>query len=312
MVEIIVYSYEMAPNPQKLFQFLSFYNIPFKYVEIPVMLPRPDFTAIDIHYRRAPLLSIDSDMYVDTALIFEKLADIAAHTKPDVETTNHVEYDGLGQLGFKLAVGLIPSDSPFLKDEAFVKDRTELHGGAPFSAESMAAARPQTLSAMRSLLSVIKKKFLTGDGKKFVLGGERPSTADMYLYWSINWGLNVHQGARPEISPDTHPVIFAWLERVAAFIKSRRHDTKISWEEAKAVLVKPPVHEYAKFVPHDEANVLGLKTGQQVTVTPTDSGTSHPQPGELISLNDDQVCLRNKSGLVMHFPRLGYSVQAAK
>ncbi|CCG81492.1 Predicted protein [Taphrina deformans PYCC 5710] len=311
MVEIIVYGYEMAPNPQKLLQFLSFYNIPFKYVEIPIMLPRPDFTAIDIHYRRAPLLSIDSDMYVDNALIIEKLGDIAAHTGPDVETTNHLEFDALGQVAFKSAVGLVPVDSPMLKDGAFVRDRTELLG-VPFSAEKMAEARPQTLSTMLSVLSVIKRTFLDNGDREFFLGGERPSTADMYLYWSVNWGLNGHGGARPEISPETHPEIFAWLSRVAAFLGPRRQDTKISWSEAKAVLLKPPVHEYAKFVPHDEHNVLGLGRGRQITVTPTDSGRTHPQPGELISLNDDQVCLRNKSGLVMHFPRLGYLIQAAE
>ena len=46
----------------------------------------------------------------------------------------------------------------------------------------------------------------------------------------------------------------------------------------------------------------------KVKVTPSDNGKSGPQLGELISLNYQQVCLRNEKGLVMHFPRLGYDV----
>lgn len=317
MVDIIVYSYEMAPNPQKLFQFLSYFNIPFKYVEIPEKLPRPDFTSVGITYRRAPLLSIDSDMYVDTALIITKLADIAAHTGGGggkdgeaVDTKNHLEFDGLGQAIFKLATGLLPPDHALFKDEAFMKDRSELHGGAPFDPKVLAGARPQILSGMMSHLSLLERTFLKGDGSAFILGGSQPTTADMYLYWSVNWGLRYHDGARPEISPATYPVIFDWLSRVEHFLSGRRRDDKISWSEAQAVLQRPPKHEYAKFVPHDASNPLKLESGAGIRVTPTDSGKSHPQAGTLISLNRDQVCLRNAKGLVMHFPRIGYTVEA--
>lgn len=310
MVDIIFYGYDGVPNPQKLLQVLALFKIPYKFVEIPAILPRSDLESVGVTYRRSPLLSIDSDLYIDTALIIEKLCDIAAHSNLDVDTTNHVEYLLLGDEIFKAAVGLLPAHHPVMKDAAFLKDRSELRG-APFDPKQFAAARPQIMSAMLAYLSLIKKKFLKNGDRKFIAGGETPSTADIYLYFSINFGLKVHDGAAPEISKSSHAVIFQWLEAVASFLQGRKQEEKFGFEEAREILVRPPKHEYAKFVVHDDKNPLHLKQGQEVSVTPVDTGRSHPQYGSLISLNDDQVCLRNKKGLVMHFPRIGYVVAAA-
>lgn len=300
----------MAPNPQKLFQFLALFKIPYKYVEVPVIMPRPTLAEIGITYRRVPLLSIGSDMYIDTALIIEKLSDIAQHFDCGLaDSTNHIEYDALGQVAFRCAVRLVPLDTPFLKDPAFLADRSELMG-RPFNPTAMAQARPKTISKMLSLVSLIQSHFLR-DGRRFFLGGSTPTSADMYLYWSVNWGLRDREGARPEISESTYPQIFRWLADVETFIADRRVETKIQMAEAYKVLRVPPTHEYAKFVPHIEVNPERLRQGQRVEVTPVDTGRTHPQAGELITLNYEQICLRNEKGLVMHFPRLGYEVVAA-
>jgi len=192
--EIIVYSYAVAPNPQKLFQFLALYKIPFKYVEISVTMPRPEFASLGITYRRAPLLSIGSDMYVDTALIIEKLSDIARHSDCGLaDASNHVEYDGFGQMAFQCAVGLMPPDLPLLQDEHFLADRTELTG-RPFGPKMLPAIRTAMVSKLLSLLGVVQSHFLqtAGQERKFFLGGETPSSADMHLYWGLNWGLRFH------------------------------------------------------------------------------------------------------------------------
>ena len=199
--------------------------------------------------------------------------------------------------------------APMLKDEALLEDRTKLHG-APFDPAALAAARPQAISKLLSLLHLVQSHFLR-DNRSFFLGGTTPSTADMHLYWGLNWGLRFHNGARPEVSETTHPVIFHWLDSVKAFIANRQIETKISMEEAHQVLQVPPTHEYARFVPHVVDNPEGLGEGQRIKVTPVDTGRNFPQFGKLIGLNYEQVCLRNDKGLVMHFPRFGYEVEAA-
>lgn len=308
--EIILYSYSMAPNPQKLSQMLSLLAIPHKYVVLPITMPRPQLAALGITYRRTPLLSIGSDMYIDTALIISKLCDIATHSPsspPLADPSNHLEYDGLGQLSFQLATSLIPRDWPLLHDEAFLADRSELMG-RKFSPNALASIRPGAISKMLSLVGLVEREFLKGGEQRFFLGGEMPSTADVYLYWGLNWGLRYHSGARPEISEQTKPLIFRWLGNVGDFLSNRAPQTPISISEASKILLAPPTHEYAKFVSHIEDNVEGLREGQRVKVTPVDSGRSGVQVGDLIALNYEQVCLRNERGLVMHFPRLGYEV----
>jgi glutathione S-transferase len=311
--EIILYSYEMAPNPQKLSQMLSLLAIPHKYVELPIIMPRPQLAALGITYRRTPLLSIGSDMYIDTALIISKLCDIATHSPGDLSNaSNHLEYDGLGQIAFQLATSLIPRSWPLLHDPAFLADRAELRGGRPFTADALAAIRPGAISKMLSLVGLVEREFLRKGARRFFLGGETPSTADVYLYWGLNWGLRYHEGARPEISDSTNPVVWKWMEDVGGFLEGRAQQTKIEMGEAEKTLLEPPTKEYAKFVEHVEGNVEELRVGQRVKVTPVDSGRSGVQGGELVALNYEQVCLRNGKGLVMHFPRLGYEVEVVE
>lgn len=196
MPEIVFYGYDSAPNPRKVLQALALFHIPYKYVEIPTTLPRPDFATMDITYRRTPLLSIDNDMYVDTSLIIEKLCEIADHSESDVDTANHVEYHAMGNEIFSLATRLLPADHPMLQDEHFLQDRAELIG-ASITPALLTMIRPATLSAMLTYLSLIKRKFLANGREQFVLGGEKPTTADIYLYFAVNYGLRFHTGAQP-------------------------------------------------------------------------------------------------------------------
>ncbi|ORY81431.1 hypothetical protein BCR37DRAFT_43855 [Protomyces lactucae-debilis] len=313
MVQIVFYGYEMAPNCQKVLCALSLLQIPYEYVEIPRTLPRPDFAEMSIDYRRTPLLSIESDMYCDTAIIIEKLCDIALHEKTageDVDATNHRAYGEFCNSVFPFAVGLLPVEGDAMNSPEFVKDRQELVGsGRQFSKEAFKQSRPSALTYFTSYLNIITRNFLDGGKKKFFLGGEKPSMADIYVYSIVAWVLYGHRGCEPEVTREKYAEVYAWCDRVRPFTtQGKRKD--ITWQDAKAILTQPPKHEYAKFVKHDEGNPFGLQPGTKVFVVPTDTGKTHPQMGELLSLNNEQSCVRNASGLVMHFPRIGYHVQA--
>jgi glutathione S-transferase len=313
MVEIIFYGYEMAPNCQKVLMTLALLDIPYKYHEIPRMLPRPNFTDLNIDYRRVPLLSIESDVYCDTSLIIEKLCDIAIHEKTageDADVRNHRAYMDVGNNIFPFVVALLPIDGEAMNSPEFLKDRQDLVGaGRPFSKEAFKQGRPSSLTYFAGYLGIIERNFLDGGKKKFFLGGERPTTADVYVYCMVSWALFGHRGNEPDITREKFPEAYAWCDRVKPFVSKGKRE-EITWEQVKEVLVKPPKHEYAKFVKHDEQNPFGLQPGTPIFVVPVDTGKTHPQKGELISLNNEQVCLRNKSGVVIHFPRIGYHVQA--
>lgn len=248
-------------------------------------------------------------MYIDTSLIIAKLCDIAQHTDHGVENnSNQRAYETFGQNMFRYAVGLLPTTHPIFDDKAFIADRTDLTGS--FDAEAMAKARPNTLGYFRAYLKMIEKDMLKGD-KKFFLGASKPTIADIYVHFIVNWTVSGHKGNEPEVTRETFPKVFQWVDDVNAFLAQAPKAEKIPWTQAKEVLLAPPKHEFAKFVHHDEQNSLGLKKGQNVNVIPTDTGKSGPQAGELVSINDEQCCIRNKANLLMHFPRIGYSITPA-
>lgn len=250
-------------------------------------------------------------MYVDSSLIISKLCDIAQHVSTPTSSSayNHRAYEAFGREAMATSVPLIPSTNFMLNDPTFVADRQELIGPAKvFSAAAFAKARPQTLANFMALLEIIERDMLGRGERKYVLGGDAPSMADIYVHYIIDWTLNFHKGSEPEVTRDKFPGVFAWVEAVNAYLAEAPKVEEIEWAQARAVLLAPPKHEFAKFVKHDEGNVLGLKEGQEVEVIPVDTGRSHPQPGVLVSLNNEQMCIRNKSGLLMHFPRIGYTV----
>lgn len=308
--KIILYAYDFAPNCQKVIRFLKLFRIPHTYVVIPQIQPRPDFAAVDISYRRAPLLSIDGDLYADTSLIIEKLLDMAGHLElyPG-DCTNYIAYDAVSSALFPLAAGLLPRDHPNLNDPAFVRDRQLMHSGkqSDFDPDAIAASRPKTLAQFCAWLYRIEAEL--GD-REYLLGGDLPSTADFYTWYLVDWCLRDHKGALPEVSRERFPVIWGWCDRIHALLDGGVV-TSGTWDDARQTLLSPSTKEYAKFVPHDAQNVQGLHPGDRVQVTPRESGRV-AQHGSLLSMSKRQLCLRNDSGIVMHFPLAGYDVERAR
>jgi hypothetical protein len=64
----------------------------------------------------------------------------------------------------------------------------------------------------------------------------------------------------------------------------------------------------------DYSRWLGVRQGDQVTVTPEDTGHI-PTIGELIGLDDEEVVIRAAkqpgSPVTIHFPRLGFIIEPA-
>jgi glutathione S-transferase len=296
--KIILYGYPEAPNFQKVSNTLALLKIPHSVCITPKMLPRPDFAEVDITYRRIPLLSIGNQTYVDTSLIVRKLAEIA---KVPIAPS----YEAFGNIVFPLGVGLIPSSNPIMSNEAFIKDRFDLIGpGREINAEALKKNRPTVLSQFQSILHTIQTHLLS-DNKKFFLGGDKPTIADIQVYYIINFVLNGHRGAEPEVTRETYPAVFEWVDNVRSHL-SKEKVPSITWEEAKKEIMNASAD--ASNVKHDIKNPLKLNSGEDVLVVPTDTGRNHPQKGKLIGLNDEEVCLQNKSGVVLHFPRVGYFV----
>jgi glutathione S-transferase len=73
MEQVILHYYEGSPYAQKVRLLLGFKQARWRSVVIPVVMPRPELTALTAGYRRTPVLQVGADVYCDTRRIADCL-----------------------------------------------------------------------------------------------------------------------------------------------------------------------------------------------------------------------------------------------
>jgi glutathione S-transferase len=73
MTDIILHHYEISPYSEKVRLGLGLKGLAWASVEIPVIMPKPDLTALTGGYRKTPVLQIGADIYCDSQLIMREL-----------------------------------------------------------------------------------------------------------------------------------------------------------------------------------------------------------------------------------------------
>jgi hypothetical protein len=69
MTDIILHHYAVSPYSEKVRIGLGLKGLAWGSVETPVIMPKPDLTALTGGYRKAPVLQIGADIYCDSQLI---------------------------------------------------------------------------------------------------------------------------------------------------------------------------------------------------------------------------------------------------
>ena len=125
-------------------------------------------------------------------------------------------------------------------------------------------------------------------------------------------------GALPEdqVSAAQFPRLFAWVDRFKTALKAARKGMPptLSGEEARTAIVNAPYNEAEGEVDKRDAGVQAdnLTKGRQVTVYPTDSGSSGKDVGNLVRMDSDQVVIETRAGastVRLHAPRHGFRVE---
>src|SRR5579864_3042331 len=73
MTDIILHHYETSPYSEKVRLGLGLKGLAWGSVEIPMIMPKPDLTALTGGYRKTPVLQIGADIYCDSQLIMREL-----------------------------------------------------------------------------------------------------------------------------------------------------------------------------------------------------------------------------------------------
>lgn len=133
-------------------------------------------------------------------------------------------------------------------------------------------------------------------------------------------------GALPPalISPKQFPKTFAWISRFDKLVKSAQKSlvspsSLTGPDAAKRILssdfIDVKIAGSGAGVTMGEDDPSGLKVGEEVRLSPTDSGASHKDVGKLVWLDEEEIVIEKKSEndifVRVHAPRHGFKVVRA-
>lgn len=307
MSDIILHHYPASPFAEKIRLILGFKQLAWKSVMIPVIMPKPDLTALTGGYRRTPVMQIGADIYCDTALIADVLerispapslypvgaAGLARTLSQWADTTLFwtVIAHCFQPAGIQSMFGHLTPEQ--LK--AFSVDRTQMRGNAPRMSPAEATGHlTEYLHRLEDMLA---------DGKPYLLG-QHPTIADFSVYHPL-WYVRNAKAVAGVL--DAMPKLMTWLVRMAAF--GHHEFEKMSGEQALAIAreSEPSATSGTPFI-----DTHGLQPGDKVTITPTDYALD-PVEGELVlsTANEFAVCRSDERAgtVVVHFPRIGFQLK---
>jgi glutathione S-transferase len=150
----------------------------------PPIMPRDDLAALNVAYRRIPVMTVGRDVLLDTRLILQVLerrfpdGALGGEYGPEQRAIRRLLERWTADAGvFQRAVQLIPTSLPNMRDPAFVKDRSEM-GGQQWSRDKIDRARPEAMVHVRDAFELLESTVLS-DGRKWIFGTEKPGLADI-------------------------------------------------------------------------------------------------------------------------------------
>lgn len=301
---IILHHYDASPFTQKALKMLAIKRAAWRSVIHPMIAPKPDLTALTGGYRGTPVLQIGADVYVDSQLIAEELERrIPSPTLyPGGKGVAHMICEW-SEAYFRAGLDMAIKDLSPNWDVAFYKDRDAVFADLDF-AEVM-ARYPDAQARLRGLARLIQEQL--SDGRPFLMGAE-PGLADIQGY-VVNWFV---RAAFPAVSGlfEEFAALPAWEARMAALGEGARTEASAEEAHAAARAAKSVAESHV-----DHADPLGLALGALVSVAPTTSVRGAVR-GALRRLTAQEVAVAPSEaaihGVVVHFPRLGYRIDAVR
>jgi len=298
MDDVILHHYALSPYAEKVRRILGFKGIPWRSVEIPVVMPKPDLTALTGGYRKTPVLQIGADVYCDTDLIarvLERVRPTPTLFPPGAESLSYMIGPWQNEL-FMLAVYQVGTAAPVFPD-GFVEDRAKIIEG--FSLEKIVAEVGPQREQLRARLDLLDRLLAT---RSWLLG-DAPSLGDFAICHPI-FVLRAVEQTAGILEPFTH--VRAWADRMDAI----GHGTFEALTGPDAVeIARAATPADGLVVEPGEPN--GLAAGDDVEVVHESFGKD-PTRGTLVGATVDGVAVRREDAragtVVVHFPREHYVV----
>ena len=307
MSDLILHHYPTSPFAEKVRLILGYKQLAWKSVFIPMIMPKPDLTALTGGYRKTPVLQIGADIYCDTALICDVLEHLAPAPTiyPDAvkgaarivaQWADSALFTASMAYNFQPAgVAQVFAGAPAEGLQAFVADRTAMRGGA---------ARMASADATGTYKSYLRRIASMLHGQDFLFGAQ-PCVADFAVYHPL-WFTQDRTPALAGIL-DATPEVKSWMARMKAIGHGK--PGKCSAEEALQTARSATAEAVQGEVVQDEH---GIALGSPV-VSAADNFGLEPTEGELVAATRTRFTLRRsdeRAGTVhVHFPRVGFTLK---
>jgi glutathione S-transferase len=298
--DIILHHFDISPFAEKVRVALGIKKLSWQSVQIPLVMPKPDLTALTGGYRKTPVLQIGADIYCDTQRIAQELDErfpppslFPADTEGLCQALAAWSDLLLFRPGAGLSMGTNRDLPENIKEDRFAFFDFLDEGSLPDQLPHLFGQFRASLQRLEQMLS---------DGRAFLVG-EQASWADAACFASVWMCRGNIQGADEVLQGLER--LSGWEARVASIGHGQR--SEISAEDAL------DISRHAKAVV-EECVVdcwSNLQVGSRVSVSPDDYGAV-AVAGELLRFTDTDVAIGRKDeragDVVVHFPRSGYRV----
>ncbi len=310
MSQLILHHYPTSPFAEKIRLILGYKQLDWQSVVIPMIMPKPDLTALTGGYRRTPVLQVGADIYCDTALIaevLEKMAPTPSLYPSPVNGASRIVAQWADSQVFPAAMAYnfqpagianVFAGVPDEAVQAFVADRAAMRGGAPRMAIGEGTSTYK--SQLRRLSDMLTEHpYLMGDA---------PTIADFSAYHPL-WFTVERTPSLAGILEAT-PLLKDWIARMKSI--GHGHPEKMTSSQAVEVAQQASPEGVSQWPFVDEH---GIALGSEVTITADNFGLE-PTPGILVAATKTRLTLRRedaRAGTVhVHFPRNGFILKKVK
>jgi glutathione S-transferase len=307
---VILFGYDSSPFTQKIRLALRLKQVPYSFIAMPSMMPRPLLhDTFHVHYRKIPICLIGRELYCDTSIILEALEHFfpphSGYGTIYPQAVDGRQYQPLmrgfasywtDRPFFRVTTGLIPGS---VWRTSFGQDRGALIGHR-LDPDKLEAKVPQNLSGLDMHLSMLEPLFSKSNDSLWIFGTEQPSLADVALFYQLDWGNDIAKGkgiynltgggtmdtmtggAQIVFNESRYPNLCRWFTAFQKYIEKlakveNRHPTE--HEALAAVKSYSAPHSVSDVLlptpapPHAELDMEnGFVAGAMVSVAPDDTG----------------------------------------
>jgi glutathione S-transferase len=307
MSQVILHHYPLSPYSEKIRLALGLKDVTWCSVDIPIWTPRPKLTPMTGGYRRTPILQVGAEFYCDTLHILrliEVLGSSGSLYPKGLEGLAKALGWWIEKSSFMNAVCLTIGNMPGLPQE-LIDERRPLFR-VNLDPKALRPKRAMYLQRVNAHIAWLAE--VLADGRKFVLGPD-PSAADLSAYHPV-WFARQNGGSEVNELISFASVIDPWYKRVTAI----GHGSFSEMTPDQAIGVAKANEPSDPDEWSSEAQNIGLRRGDWVSVTPDDYG--NPVYGRVLAWTPDELVLRHEDPSVgkvnLRFPRVGFDVAPAE